>query len=129
SMVTMLNADSNIKKVELEMNKQEVIDIMGKNYEVLGAEKTPNGELIEKIGYKPNQLERYVLIFKNGKLTIWNKEQIYTPYTNEYYKDNTAMKAHLDAHRKAMLSTASTEAQKQHINFHMDAHEKAILGE
>lgn len=39
------------------------------------------------------------------------------------------MKAHLDAHRSAMLSSTTPDTQRDAINNQMDAHSKAVLGE
>lgn len=127
---SMMNADNNIKKIGLGMTKEQVIAIMGENYEVIGSKES---EIL--LGYKSYDYGIYKLRFINNKLTEWTKDwlpQYYnkdSSYHSTKAKDNSSTKAHLDAHRNAMLSTATSDTQRDAINFHMDAHSKAVLGE
>ncbi|MFV0539307.1 MAG: hypothetical protein ACK5M3_18350 [Dysgonomonas sp.] len=127
---SMMNADNNIKKISLGMTKEQVIAIMGEYYEIIGSKE---GELL--LGYKAYDYGIYKLRFINNKLTEWTKDwlpQYYnkeSSYNSTETKDNSGMKAHLDAHRSSMLSTATSDTQRDAINSHMDAHSKAVLGE
>ncbi len=127
---SMMNADNNIKKINLGMTKEQVITIMGEHYEIIGSKE---GELL--LGYKAYDYGIYKLLFINNKLKEWTKDwlpQYYnkdTAYNSSKAKNNSSTKAHLDAHRNAMLSTATSDSQRDAINIHMDAHSKAVLGE
>lgn len=127
---SMMNADNNIKKISLGMTKEQVIAIMGEHYEIIGSKE---GELL--LGYKAYDYGIYKLLFINNKLKEWTKDwlpQYYNKdesYNSTKTKDNSSMKSHLDAHRNAMLSTATSDTQRDAINNHMDAHSKAVLGE
>lgn len=127
---SMMNADNNIKKINLGMTKEQVITIMGEHYEIIGSKE---GELL--LGYKAYDYGIYKLLFINNKLKEWTKDwlpQYYnkdSSYNSTKTKDNSSTKAHLDAHRNAMLSTATSDSQRDAINIHMDAHSKAVLGE
>lgn len=127
---SMMNADNNIKKISLGMTKEQVIAIMGEHYEIIGSKE---GELL--LGYKAYDYGIYKLLFINNKLKEWTKDwlpQYYNKdesYNSTKTKDNSNMKSHLDAHRNAMLSTATSDTQRDAINNHMDAHSKAVLGE
>lgn len=66
---TMINADSNMRKVQIGMSKEQVIEIVGKHYEVIAAT-----EYLEVIGYKSSVDEIYLLRFENNLLVEWHKE-------------------------------------------------------
>lgn len=66
---TMINADSNMRKVKIGMSKEQVIEIVGKHYEVIAAAKGR-----ETIGYRPSVDEIYMLEFEGNKLIEWHKE-------------------------------------------------------
>lgn len=127
----MMGADSNIKKVNLGMTQQEVIAIMGDTYEIISTK-----EGTSTLGYKSSDNGIYKLLFIDGKLKEWNKEWFNDRYiikdesgkVSTPTSDNWAKKSHLDAHRNAMLSTASSQAERDGINAHMDAHEKLVIG-
>jgi len=132
---SMMSADHNMRYVEINMTKEQVISIMGDKYEMVGST-----EDLLILGYKTADDGIYKLYFENGLLKEWYKEWLPAARQRDrdcgqvhssvpIQKDNTALKMHLDAHRNAMLSTASTDSDKQHINLHMDAHEKAMLGQ
>ncbi|WP_139262110.1 hypothetical protein [Dysgonomonas macrotermitis] len=72
----MLSADSNMKKVELDMTKEQVIAIMGSNYQRVGSFRLEDSTYVEMLGFKRNYNETYVMRFENGILTEWNKEVI-----------------------------------------------------
>lgn len=77
---------NNIKKVELDMSKKEIVEIMGKTYVPISMSKE-NGISYEVIGYQSlsdsdNYL--YLFYFIDGKLERWQKEWVGNPYnTNE----------------------------------------------
>ncbi|MCD8193688.1 MAG: DUF3192 domain-containing protein [Tannerellaceae bacterium] len=68
------NADRNMRKLELGMMKQQVIDLMGKSYQIVGASREGNN-LIEELGYKNWDRGTYILTFVNDELIEW----IYEP--------------------------------------------------
>lgn len=123
-------ADNNIRKVNIGMNKDEVIKIMGKNYEVIGARENNI-----TLGYKSISDGIYKLYFEDNKLKEWDKEWLPTYHHTNSSTSNTSsivnnahLNTHLKAHRNAMLSTANSDAQREAINAHMDAHERAMTG-
>lgn len=67
SMSSMINADKNIRKVQLGMSKKDVVSIMGKDFRVLGATADKDGNF-ETIGYDNANEELYVLVFSDGRL-------------------------------------------------------------
>ncbi|NDW10034.1 hypothetical protein [Dysgonomonas sp. 520] len=82
---SMMNADSNMRKVKLDMTKQEVVAIMGETYLSVSSEKTPEG-FKEVLGYRTAvQTDGiYMLSFIDNKLAEWHIEwperPIYQPY-------------------------------------------------
>lgn len=70
------------KAVELGMARQEVIAIMGKNYQPEGQASLPDRNT-ELISYLDNENKSPVAIyffrFKNGKLVEWYKEHLHIP--------------------------------------------------
>lgn len=127
----VMNADSNVRNLKIGMTQEQVIDIMGSHYEVVGA----NEEAIVW-GYRSAYDGIYKLRFVNSKLTEWNKVWLkqyeYENNNNNtaaVKKDNSATKFHLQAHRNAMLSAATSDTEKAAINIHMDAVERSALGE
>jgi hypothetical protein len=68
---------SDMKKIQLGMDKDEVIRIMGKHFINSAASKDEQGNKIEVISYSSNWTLEYNLRFVNGKLTEWEKERIY----------------------------------------------------
>jgi len=66
------DTNKHIKEINLGMSKQDVITIMGENYEVLYAK---NGTVV--LGYRSYDYYVhgvYKLVFVDGKLTEWEKE-------------------------------------------------------
>ena len=125
----ILNADSNIKRLEIGMPQEKAVSIMGDTYEIVG--KTNNSIVL---GYQASD-GIYKLYFEENKLIEWNKEFVsrssYSQVNrtnSSVQKDNTALKHHMDAHRNAMLSGAKTDAEKTAINAHMDAHTAGTIG-
>lgn len=131
---SMMNIDAKMKDVVLGMTMDEVIRVAGTFYEVVEA-----SESVTVLGYKSYDYGIYKLRFIDGKLKEWKKEWLprYDDYLSSSYnssskkgvKDNSSTKAHLNAHRNSLLSTATSDSQKAAINAHMDAHEKAVLGQ
>lgn len=129
-----MQTDTNIKRIDRNMTKEEVISIMGNYYQRLGLSKES-----EKIGYVNSHNTMYVLTFVEGRLVEWNSILLNNLNSNTSSigssvsaignNDNSSMKTHLEAHRNAMLSGATSDSQKQAINDHMNAHEKGVLGE
>ncbi len=65
---SMKNADKNIRNISLGMSQQQIISIMGDEYEVVEAKDN-----ITVWGYKSFDEGIYKLRFINGKLSEWNK--------------------------------------------------------
>lgn len=129
SYMGMLNADGNIRNVSLGMSQQQVASVMGNHYEVLEAR---NNAIVW--GYKAADNGIYRLRFVDGRLSDWNKMWLNryeqdSRITFNRESDNSSTRQHLNVHRNAMLSTATSDTQKAAINAHMDAHERAVLGE
>lgn len=57
------------------MTKEQVISIMGKGYDRVGASVTPEGDR-EVLGYQNTDDGVYLLYFLDGKLVAWDKERI-----------------------------------------------------
>lgn len=70
-----MNADTNMRKVELGMSKNEVILIMGKSYHRMGASTSPEGISIETLGY-PTIDAIYMLYFENDRLIEFHKDLV-----------------------------------------------------
>ncbi|NDV65889.1 hypothetical protein [Bacteroides sp. 224] len=131
----MFTANTRIKDVEIDMNKNEVIAIMGKTYEVIGVT-----EHVEVWGYKTIDEAIYKLYFVDGRLKEWNKEWIINHacppdncrqpqvVTGVAPVGNSGLEIHLNAHRNALLNNASSESERQHINTHMDSHTNTMQG-
>lgn len=74
STLNMWSADSNMKKIELDMTKKEVIKALGNDYHRVGAFKTDDGVSVEILGYENTKSDFYILQFENGILKEWHKE-------------------------------------------------------
>lgn len=78
------NMDSNVRKIELGMSKKQVISIMGKYYEIVGARKTEYGN-VETIRYSYSNANNirtsYLLSFEDGKLVEWFQEKLPLPHS------------------------------------------------
>lgn len=70
-----MRADSRIRKVELGMNKMQVIGIMGKSYHRMEVYKGVDGADIEVLGY-PTVDAIYMLSFENNILKEFRKDII-----------------------------------------------------
>lgn len=73
--------ESGVKELGLGMTKHEVISTLGKNYEVIGAAVTPDGN-IETWKYSSwnamtNETKKFIINFADGRLVEWHRE--YTP--------------------------------------------------
>lgn len=66
---SMMSANRNMKAVEINMTKGQVIAIMGDAYELIGST-----EEVEIIGYKTADDAIYKLYFEDNKLKEWHKE-------------------------------------------------------
>ena len=73
------STNDNIKKIGLGMSKEQVIQILGKDYIVSSSSKDERNNQIEVLAYKSAAYEEYRLKFVNAKLTEWNRE-----FTNKY---------------------------------------------
>lgn len=69
----IMETDSNIKKIKLGMSKQEVINTMGKQYRVAGADRLNDNSIMELITYENPYNEEYQLWFQNDVLMKWNR--------------------------------------------------------
>ncbi len=74
STMNIWNADSNMKKIELDMTKEQVIKKMGNEYHRVGSFKADDGTLVEILGYQNTGSDFYILQFENGILKEWHKE-------------------------------------------------------
>lgn len=72
--MNMWNADSNMKKIELDMTKKEVVKALGNGYHRVSAFKTEDDVSIEILGYENAKSDFYILQFENGILKEWHKE-------------------------------------------------------
>ncbi|MBC3783896.1 type VI protein secretion system component Hcp [Spirosoma sp. LMG 31448] len=61
------------------MSKEQVIQLLGKDYIVSSSSKDERGNQIEVLAYKSAVYEEYRLKFVNAQLTEWNRE-----FTNKY---------------------------------------------
>jgi len=62
------------KKLELGMTKREVISVMGNDFRVISASKTPEGDL-EILRYVATvSYTDYVIYLLDGKLVEWHEE-------------------------------------------------------
>lgn len=75
--------NEDIKKVQIGMTKNEVIQVLGKNYTITSASKDDEGNYIEVLGYESVYDEEYKLKFINNKLVEWNRERIPKYITTE----------------------------------------------
>ncbi|GAB3900396.1 hypothetical protein GCM10028825_51590 [Spirosoma agri] len=73
------HTNDNIRKIGLGMSKEQVIQVLGKNYMVSSSSKDERNNQIEVLAYKSDAHEEYRLKFINDKLTEWNRE-----FTNKY---------------------------------------------
>lgn len=76
----IMKADSNIKKVKLDMSKEQVVKIMGNSYLSINAAKTSEG-YTETLGYNTAQVNGgiYMFYFLDDKLVEWRMEWPMTP--------------------------------------------------
>ncbi|TDE13656.1 hypothetical protein [Dyadobacter psychrotolerans] len=68
--------NENIKKVEIGMTKEQVIQILGNKYMITASSKSNQGHAVEVLGYKSDTDEEYKLTFISNKLTEWNREHV-----------------------------------------------------
>jgi len=68
--------NENIKKVEIGMTKEQVIQILGNKYMITAASKNLLGNAVEVLGYKSDANEEYKLTFVSNKLTQWSREHV-----------------------------------------------------
>ncbi len=69
-----LNTSGRVKKLEIGMDKKEVINILGKGYRVVSAAKTPEGTL-EILRYESSIDYDYMIHLLDGKLIEWYEER------------------------------------------------------
>lgn len=72
-----MQVDSNIKKIELGMSKQQVISIMGKHYQAVGAYALPEGS-VEILAYSNHENAVYNIHVLNDKVIRWEYEPVRT---------------------------------------------------
>ena len=65
-----------IKKVEIGMTKDQVIQILGNKYMITSSSRNDKGSPVEVLGYKSDSNEEYKLMFVDNKLTEWNREHV-----------------------------------------------------
>ncbi|WP_417887423.1 hypothetical protein [Zunongwangia sp.] len=68
---------SNMNKLQLGMTKEEVIEILGKDY-AIAEKRKENGNEIEILSYQEyfKDNKYYLFKFNNGKLENWHREII-----------------------------------------------------
>lgn len=75
--------ESGTKQLRLGMSQQEVISTLGKNYKVMGAVATPDGEMETWSYSDPNIMEeqnkRIIVNIMDGRLVEWYREYIPLP--------------------------------------------------
>jgi len=80
SYVNSFSASKNIKKLELGMTKEEVINIMGNPYKPVSINED-NGDRNEVIGYPDSDDDwMYMIYFTNNRLKSWQREWVGNPY-------------------------------------------------
>ena len=80
-----MNANTNIKKVELGMTKNDVIHKMGKSYHRMEVSRA-NGIDVEVLGY-PTVDAIYMLRFENGELIEFHKDLVLP--TDKFLKESS----------------------------------------
>lgn len=68
------NTHAKIKNVALGMSRDQVVDILGKDYMLDSSSKDGYGKPIEVLAYKSDIDEEYKLTFVNARLTEWHRE-------------------------------------------------------
>ena len=68
-----------LKKIEIGMNKEEVTNILGTNYDVVAARETPDGalEVLRYVNFTVDGYIPYIVNFLNGRLVEWYREPVY----------------------------------------------------
>lgn len=73
STIGTVGLENKIKNLSIDMSKEEAFKVVGKNYQVMMASKTKDGNL-EVLRYiSPNRIS-YLLYFINGKLIEYHEE-------------------------------------------------------
>lgn len=69
-----MNVEERVRKVTIGMTKDEVVNIMGNNYQSIEAFKTSGGDGVELLSYTNLQDDVYILRFENGRLVERNTD-------------------------------------------------------
>ena len=73
SVIGTVGLENKIKKLKIDMTQEQAFKVVGKNYQVMMASKTQEGNL-EVLRYiSPNRIS-YLLYFINGKLIEFHEE-------------------------------------------------------
>ena len=73
SVIGTVGLENKVKKLKIDMTQDQAFKVVGKNYQVMMASKTQDGNL-EVLRYiSPNRIS-YLLYFINGKLIEFHEE-------------------------------------------------------
>ncbi len=73
SVIGTVGLENKVKKLKIDMTQEQAFKVVGKNYQVMMASKTQDGNL-EVLRYiSPNRIS-YLLYFINGKLIEFHEE-------------------------------------------------------
>ena len=73
SVIGTVGLENKVKKLKIDMTQEQAFKVVGKNYQVMMASKTQEGNL-EVLRYiSPNRIS-YLLYFINGKLIEFHEE-------------------------------------------------------
>ena len=66
--------ESNVRKIQLDMSRAQVIDAMGKKFIPMKAAKNADGVDVETFAYEiENTNERYIFELVDGRLVKWER--------------------------------------------------------
>lgn len=68
-----LHFDKNMQNISIGMTKENVIEILGNQYKSSGSELLDHDVLAQKLTYFDMEGLEYEFLFKNGKLSKWEK--------------------------------------------------------
>lgn len=82
------NLVNKTKRLKLGMTKKELILLMGKDFKIVSASRTPDGDL-EVISYNIiSEESNYIMYLLNGKLDRWHETNKTTHHHNSFERIN-----------------------------------------